>query len=93
MTIKEIVKGRRGTILDVRNPFELQEGAVPGAINIPVGELPFRIDEIKRMTGPLVVYCRSGSRSGMAIALLKSAGIDTEMYNGGGYTDMLTYLN
>ncbi|MFM6915907.1 MAG: rhodanese-like domain-containing protein [Aquirufa sp.] len=38
------------------------------------------------MAGPIVVYCRSGNRSGMAQMLLKQAGL-TEVYNGGGLHD------
>jgi len=37
-----------------------------------------------------VVYCRSGNRSGMAMNLLKQAGV-SEVYNGGGLHDMLVY--
>ncbi|MBI1341630.1 MAG: rhodanese-like domain-containing protein [Terrimonas sp.] len=93
MQIKEIVKNKLGTIIDVRNAGELVEGVIPGAINIPVSEIPFRVEEIKKMNGPLVLYCRSGNRSGMAMMMLQSAGIKTEMHNGGGYYDMLDYLN
>lgn len=90
MKLKEIITQKQGTVIDVRNPFELSEGAFPGAVNIPVNEIAFRIDEIKQMPGPLVIYCRSGNRSGMAIGFLKSAGVETEMYNGGSYSDMIT---
>jgi phage shock protein E len=44
------------------------------------------------MQGPIVVYCRSGNRSGMAMSLLKQAGL-SEVYNGGGLHDMLIYQN
>jgi phage shock protein E len=90
MKVKDIIEAKEGTIIDVRNPFELEEGVFPGAVNIPVNEIAFRIDEIKKMPGPLVLYCRSGNRSGMAIGFLKSAGVETDMYNGGSYSEMLT---
>ena len=93
MDVKEIVKNKQGTLIDVRNQFELAEGAIPGAINIPVSEIPYHIDEIKKMNGPLVLFCRSGNRSSMALMILQSAGIKTEMHNGGCYYDMLDYLN
>jgi rhodanese-related sulfurtransferase len=93
MKLKEIISGKQGTVIDVRNPGELEQGVFPGSVNIPVNEIAFRIDEIKNMQGPLVLYCHSGNRSGMAIGFLKSAGVDTEMYNGGGYYDMLTFIN
>ena len=93
MSIKEIITTGQGTIIDVRNPFELAEGTIPGAVNIPVNEIAFRVSEIQQMKGPLVLYCRSGNRSGMAITLLRSAGVEQQMLNGGGYIDMLTHLN
>jgi phage shock protein E len=46
-----------------------------------------RIEEMKNLKMPLVVYCRSGNRSGMAEMILKQAGV-TEVYNGGGLADM-----
>jgi len=93
MSIKEIVQKKVGTIIDVRSPGELVEGFIPGSVNIPVSEIPYRIDEIKNMEGPLVFYCRSGSRSGMALMMVQSAGIKAEMHNGGGYFDMVNHLN
>lgn len=93
MTIKEIIKEKKGTVIDVRNASELREGAIPGAVNIPLSEIPYRLNEINAMNGPLVLYCRSGSRSGMALSMLRSAGVKKEMYNGGGYYDMLQYVN
>jgi len=93
MKLKEIITKKQGTVIDVRNPDELIEGIIPGAINIPVHEIPSRIEEIKKMKGPLVLYCRSGNRSGMAISMLKSGGVNTELLNGGSYYDLLTFLN
>jgi len=93
MKIKEIVQSKKGAIIDVRNPGETATGIIPGAINIPVTEIPHRIDEIKNLNAPLVFYCQSGNRSSIAMMILKSAGVNTEMYNGGGYSDMLTFLN
>ena len=93
MSIKEILSNNQGTIIDVRNPGEVAMGAIPGALNIPVQEIPNRIAEISKMEEPLVIYCQSGGRSGMALMMLQSAGLKKEMYNGGGYFDMLRLLN
>ena len=93
MQIREIIKNKQGTIIDVRNQGELLDGFIPGSVNIPVTEIPYRVEEIKKMQGPLVLYCRSGSRSSMAMMMLQSAGVSTEMHNGGGYFDMLQYIN
>jgi len=93
MDIKEIIHEKQGTVIDVRNESELSEGKIPGAINIPLSDIPYRLAEIKEMKAPLVLYCRSGNRSAMAVSMLRSAGINKEMYNGGGYYDMLKYIN
>ena len=80
------------TILDVRTPEEFAGGHYPGAINIPLNELPQRLDEIKEMKQPVVAYCRSGNRSGMAVSILKQNGF-TEVYNGGGLRDLIQQKN
>ncbi len=93
MSIKEILDSQKGTIIDVRNPGEVASGLIPGALNIPVQEIPHRIAEISKMEEPIVLYCQSGGRSSMALMILQSAGLKKEMYNGGGYRDMLMLLN
>ncbi|MGA1076339.1 MAG: rhodanese-like domain-containing protein, partial [Ilumatobacteraceae bacterium] len=52
-------------LVDVRQPEELVEGVLPGAVNIPLGELPVRVAELDRGRR-VVVVCRSGGRSGRA---------------------------
>lgn len=79
------------TILDVRTPLEFSEGHYPGAVNIPVDELPLRLREVKAMNQPIIAYCRSGARSGMAVSLLRQKGI-AEAINGGGLEEMMARL-
>ncbi len=76
------------TIVDVRSTEEFAEQHYPGAINIPLDQVPQRINEFKDFKMPIVVYCRSGIRSGMAVGSLKQNGI-TDVINGGGLDDML----
>ncbi|HEX3024990.1 MAG TPA: rhodanese-like domain-containing protein, partial [Chitinophagaceae bacterium] len=64
---------------------------INGAKNIPVNEIQFRLDEIKKLSQPIVVYCLSGGRSAMAASILKQAGI-SEVYNGGGIGNMKQIL-
>ena len=85
--IKEILEKEDVTIVDVRNTWEYEEGHVNNAVNVPLNEIPARIDEFRRLNGPVILYCRSGNRSGAAVHLLKLAGI-TDVYNGGGILDM-----
>lgn len=61
------------SVLDVRRPAEFASGHVPGARNIPLNELPRRIDEVERH-GPLAVICAGGYRSSMAASLLARHG-------------------
>lgn len=51
-----------GRILDIREPFEWDQGTLPGAVLIPMGEIPQRIGELDVDQAVLVV-CRSGGRS------------------------------
>ena len=90
--MEELVANPATTVVDVRETGEFASGHFDGAINIPLGIIPLRLDEFKEMNGPIVVYCRSGNRSGMAMNLLKQAGL-SEVYNGGGIQDMLMYQN
>ncbi len=76
------------TIVDVRTPEEYAGEHFPNAINIPLDQVAQRINEFKEMSKPIVAYCRSGNRSGMAVAILKQNGI-TDAINGGGIADML----
>lgn len=64
-------------ILDVRTAKEFGEGHVPGAVNIPHDELESRLPEIAAERGAdVVVYCRSGRRSEIALDLLARAGFE-----------------
>lgn len=61
-------------LLDVRTPSEFSEQHVPHALNVPVQDLPRRINELGPTTRPIVVYCRSGGRSAQASAMLRQVG-------------------
>lgn len=62
-------------ILDVRTPGEFAAGHVPGAVNIPHDQLAERLSEVERFrSAPVVVYCKSGRRAGMAASVLSDAG-------------------
>lgn len=74
-------------IVDVRTPDEFADEAYPGAVNIPVGNLPNRMKELEPKTKSIVVYCASGARSAMAAQMLKASGW-TDVINAGGLYDM-----
>lgn len=75
------------TILDVRTPDEFNQDHVEGALNIPIDQVASRIDEIKALPKPIVTYCGSGKRAGMAVSILNENGI-SDVTNGGGISDM-----
>ena len=61
-------------LVDVRTPGEFAAGHIPGAVNIPLQQLDSRLGELEPKDTAVVVYCRSGHRSGQAARLLKSNG-------------------
>ncbi|MGA2973700.1 MAG: FAD-dependent oxidoreductase [Spirochaetia bacterium] len=63
----------RPIVLDVRNRNEHEQGHLRGVLHVPVDELRFRLDEVPRGK-PLVVHCRSGFRSYLALRILKENG-------------------
>lgn len=62
-------------IIDVREDEELAEVSVPGAIHVPLGELPNNIASLPEGK-ELLMFCRSGNRSAYATAYLQQAGIE-----------------
>ena len=67
-------------IIDVREPSEYAEGHVAGSINIPLGDVLKRVNEIPE-DEQVVMYCRSGGRAGVAVQRLRSIGY-TNVENG-----------
>lgn len=76
---------REAVLIDVREPDEWQEGHVAGATHIPLGDLPARLAEVPR-DRPVLLFCRSGNRSGRATALLREQGYDQAINVEGGIT-------
>ncbi|SEA26446.1 Rhodanese-related sulfurtransferase [Bowdeniella nasicola] len=68
-------------LLDVREDEEWEAGHAPGALHIPLGDLPDRIDELP--DEDLLVVCRTGGRSGRAAAWLNQNGYDAYNVDGG----------
>jgi rhodanese-related sulfurtransferase len=66
-------------IVDVRTVTEFDDGHIDGAINIPVDEIGDKLDELDK-DDELLVYCRTGNRSGRAVGILKDAGY-TRIYH------------
>jgi NADPH-dependent 2,4-dienoyl-CoA reductase/sulfur reductase-like enzyme/rhodanese-related sulfurtransferase len=69
-------------LLDVREKVELAVEHVPGAVNIPLGQLRSRLDELPR-DREILVICRSGQRAYSATRLLAQNGFDARTVSGG----------
>jgi len=80
---------RQGALLvDVRTPQEYEAGHLEGALLIPYDQIPQRLAEFgEDKSRPIVVYCRSGRRAGVAEQTLRKAGF-TNVLNAGGYEAM-----
>ena len=71
---KELV-AQGATLLDVRTPMEFQMDGIDGAVNISLQVLQAKLGDIPK-NAPVVVYCRSGSRSAFAAQILKASGFE-----------------
>lgn len=89
MNIENIIKSEQAMIIDVRTPEEFSGGHVAGSVNIPLHEIPQRINELKDMQSTILLCCASGRRSSQAYHFLKQHGL--ECYNGGSWTDINFY--
>ncbi|MGA0109060.1 MAG: rhodanese-like domain-containing protein [Schleiferiaceae bacterium] len=74
-------ESKKGTVVDVRTPGEVAEGMIAGAKHVDFYDAQF----MTKMAAfpkdkPLYLYCRSGGRSGQALAKLKAAGY-TKVYH------------
>ncbi len=71
-------------LVDVREQDEWDAGHAPGAIHIPLGDLPSRLDDLPDTdAGTLAVVCRSGGRSARAVQWLSQQGFDVANLDGG----------
>ena len=78
-------------LVDVRTGEECQDCHVEASVNIARDQVAERIEEFEGKTA-IIVFCRSGGRSGMAKAILAQAGI-TNVTNGGTWQDVKAHIN
>ncbi|MGB5757718.1 MAG: rhodanese-like domain-containing protein [Acidimicrobiales bacterium] len=79
---KDSIEGLQ--LVDIRNPGEIALGTIDGAIELPVGQLPGRIDELDPAR-PTVVFCAGGYRSSVGASVLRHAGFEDVSDIIGGY--------
>jgi rhodanese-related sulfurtransferase len=78
--------GRSFTLIDVREPDEVAQGAIAGSVALPRGQLEYKIDTITaEKDQPIVCYCGGGGRSALAAQSLKKMGFRNVMSLAGGY--------
>ena len=80
--------GRLGSavFLDVREPDEYEQGAIPGAVHLPRGNLEFSVEgRIPDKTRPVVIYCAGGARSIFAAKTLADLGYEDVVSMAGGF--------
>lgn len=65
--------GEKLNLIDVREAEEIAQGMIPGAVHLPLGLVPQRLDEIPREE-EVIFICRSGYRSDQACQYLTSLG-------------------
>jgi rhodanese-related sulfurtransferase len=70
-------------VIDVREPFEYSNGFIPGAVNIPLSELPGKLQDAPP-DRPVYLYCQSGIRSRHAARILAARGFSNIAHLAGG---------
>ena len=75
-------------LIDIREPYEYEEGHIEGSINIPMGDFLEKLDELSR-TKQIIIYCNTGRRSKPVVYMTHKL-YNYTLYNlKGGYKDFL----
>ncbi|MBK7761841.1 MAG: rhodanese-like domain-containing protein [Bacteroidetes bacterium] len=77
-------------LVDVRGPGEFAQGSVRGAVNIPLDTISSQIAKFKNKQN-IIVFCRSGNRSGQAKIILEQQGIQN-VVNGGTWENVNQFV-
>lgn len=86
------IEQENSLLVDVRSSAEFAAGHVAGAINLPLDQLAdSATDALPDLHQPLLVYCLSGMRSGVAVQWLQQMGY-TQAVNGGGVSTVALQL-
>ncbi len=82
--LERLLNDEQAVLIDVRPQLEYEDGHIPGAIAVPIEELPSRLDELPR-DRPIVAYCRGKYClfADEAVALLREHGFEAVRLSGG----------
>jgi phage shock protein E len=86
--LSELLK-KGAVVVDVRSKGEFASGHVKGSINIPLEQIGSQAEKLKKHPH-IIVCCRSGNRSGMALRTLQSKGLNN-VTNGGSWQNVNQY--
>ena len=78
----ELIRDDAVQLVDVREPYEVEEGRLAGARHIELERLAAQAETIDR-DKPVLFYCRLGARSGMAANAFRRAGFEAYSLTGG----------
>jgi phage shock protein E len=78
-------------IIDVRPPYQYDQGRIPGSLNIPIEQITKNAGYIRRLGKP-IIFCGSGPESGTAKRIMQQFGLK-EVYNGGSWQRVLRLKN
>jgi len=81
-TFVQEILDKGGQLIDVRSPMEFSQGSLDGAVNMPIESFQYLKDSIDS-SKPVLLYCRTGARSGMVKNYLDQLGFD-QVHNIGG---------
>jgi sulfur-carrier protein adenylyltransferase/sulfurtransferase len=82
----ELRRRRKAVVLDVREPDEYEQGAIPGAVHIPRGTLESSVENrITDKSAPVIIHCASGVRSAFAAKTLSDMGYQDVVSMSGGF--------
>ncbi len=90
--MQSLIEEKNALLVDVRSPGEFAAGHVAGAVNLPLDQLAENAAcALPDLHQPLLVYCLSGVRSGVAVQWLQQMGY-TQAVNGGGVSAVALQL-
>ena len=93
ITPEEIINKSPQTIqiIDIREPYELEDGYILGNINIPMGDILNNIDQLSK-TKDIIIYCNTGNRSKPVVYMLKKLHNILTYNLQGGYKEFLKVI-
>lgn len=83
-----VMLGQNARVIDVREEYEFLAGSLPGAVNIPRGVLEFKTPDHPSLldkSAALLIYCRTGGRSALAVQSLQRLGYTAAVSMAGGF--------